>query len=206
MKHLKIFSINIGQIWRGLSNWDQLKKLISFSAVLNSYLWDKNREVIYKFLQNPSRSLNKDPSNFESQEHFTLHFMNKFSLTKSSKKKTIKNVNYLFRSSEAVAQVCSAKKVFLNISQNSKENTCAWVSFLIKSQAETLAQVFACQFCEISGNTVSYRTPLVAAFDYYHYLDQLFFRSHFWAILGVFCLKMTNIFFIFQIHVYITKN
>ena len=63
------------------------------------------------------------------------------------------------------------KKVFLNISQNSQENTCARVSFLIKLQArpcnfskkETLAQVFSCEFCEISKNTFFYRTPLVAA-------------------------------------------
>ena len=34
--------------------------------------------------------------------------------------------------SEAVAQGCSLKKVFLEISQNSQENTCARVSFLIK--------------------------------------------------------------------------
>ena len=27
---------------------------------------------------------------------------------------------------------------------------------------ETLAQVFSCEFCEISKNTFSYRTPLVA--------------------------------------------
>ena len=33
---------------------------------------------------------------------------------------------------KAVAQTCSAKKVFLEISQNSQENTCARVSFLIK--------------------------------------------------------------------------
>ena len=36
---------------------------------------------------------------------------------------------------EAVAQRCSIKKVFLKISQNSQENTCARVSFLIKLQA-----------------------------------------------------------------------
>ena len=29
---------------------------------------------------------------------------------------------------------------------------------------ETLAQVFSCEFCEISKNTFFYRTPLVAAF------------------------------------------
>ena len=30
---------------------------------------------------------------------------------------------------------------------------------------ETLAQVFPCEFCEISKNTFFYRTPLVAASD-----------------------------------------
>ena len=33
---------------------------------------------------------------------------------------------------EAVVQTCSVKKVFLEISQNLQENTCARVSFLIK--------------------------------------------------------------------------
>ena len=36
---------------------------------------------------------------------------------------------------KAVAQTCSVKKVFLQISQNSQEKTCARVSFLIKLQA-----------------------------------------------------------------------
>ena len=52
------------------------------------------------------------------------------------------------------------KKVFLEISQNSQENTCARVSFLIKLQAsglnankkDTVAQEFSCEFCEISKN------------------------------------------------------
>ena len=65
--------------------------------------------------------------------------------------------------SEAVAR-CSVKKVFLEISQNSQENTCARVSeacnFIKK---ETLAQVFSCEFCEISKNPFSYRTLTVAA-------------------------------------------
>ena len=67
--------------------------------------------------------------------------------------------------SEAVAQTCSVKKVFLEISQNSHENTSARVSFLIKLQArlflnkvtgaacnfiekETLAQVFPVNFAK----------------------------------------------------------
>ena len=53
------------------------------------------------------------------------------------------------------------KKVFSEISQNSQENTCARISCLIKLQAapatllkkKTLAQVFSCEFCEISKNT-----------------------------------------------------
>ena len=44
---------------------------------------------------------------------------------------------------EAVVQMCSVKKVFLEMSQNSQGNTC--------------------EFCEISKNTFSYRTPSVAA-------------------------------------------
>ena len=60
------------------------------------------------------------------------------------------------------------KKVFLEISQDSQEKTCARVSLLIKLQAgsfkfikkETLTQVSSCEFCEISKNTFFYRTPL----------------------------------------------
>ena len=50
---------------------------------------------------------------------------------------------------------CSVKKLFSETSPNSKENTCTRVSFLTKLQAETLAQVFSCQFCEVSENTFS---------------------------------------------------
>ena len=59
--------------------------------------------------------------------------------------------------------------MFLKISQNSQENTCVIVYFSIKLQAhtcnfvkkETLAQVFSCEFCEISKNN--------------------FFTEHLWA-------------------------
>ena len=55
---------------------------------------------------------------------------------------------------EAVVQRCFVNKVFLEISQNSQENTCVRVSLLIKLQAsnfikkETLAQVFPVKFAE----------------------------------------------------------
>ena len=67
--------------------------------------------------------------------------------------------------SETVVQRCSVKKVVLEISQNSQENTCASVSFLIKTR--TLAQVFSCEFCEISKDTFFLRTRPVAAFLVY---------------------------------------
>ena len=65
------------------------------------------------------------------------------------------------------------KKVFLEIFQNSQENTCAVISFLIKLQAEacnfikkeTLAQVFSCEFCKISKN--------------------IFFTEHLWTTVSV---------------------
>ena len=56
---------------------------------------------------------------------------------------------------EAVARRCSVKKVFLEISQNSQEGC----NFIKK---KTLTQVFSCEFCKISKNTFSYRTPPVA--------------------------------------------
>ena len=55
---------------------------------------------------------------------------------------------------EVVVLRCSVEKMFLDITQNSQENTCGRVSFLIKLQAQacnfiqnqTLGQVFSCEF------------------------------------------------------------
>ena len=63
---------------------------------------------------------------------------------------------------DAVAQRCSVKKFFLKIFQNSQENTCA--SSLQLYLKNTLAQVFSCEFCDLSINTFSYITPSMAAF------------------------------------------
>ena len=57
--------------------------------------------------------------------------------------------------SEAVARRCSVKKVCLEISQNSQENTCARASFLMLHASqpatllkkEALTQVFSCELC-----------------------------------------------------------
>ena len=67
-------------------------------------------------------------------------------------------VDPTFRSSQ---RSWSIKKVFLKISQNSQQNTCAKVSFLIKLQAsvcnfiekEALEQIFPVTFCKIFKNT-----------------------------------------------------
>ena len=71
-----------------------------------------------------------------------------------------------FHLTEAVVRRCSVKKIFLNISQNSQENTCARGSFLIKLQSwnlqlfkrEILAQVFSCEFCNYLRTTFLYNT------------------------------------------------
>ena len=68
---------------------------------------------------------------------------------------------------EAVVQRSSVKKVFLEISQNSHEKTCARVSFLTK------LQVFSCEFCKISKNTFFYKTPRVAASVYSNIYDKV---------------------------------
>ena len=64
---------------------------------------------------------------------------------------------------DAVALRCSVKKVFLEILQNSQENTQGRVSFLIRLldeackfiKKEAMAQVFSCGFYEIFKNTFS---------------------------------------------------
>ena len=72
-----------------------------------------------------------------------------------------------FLTIEAVVQRCSVKTVFLKSSQNSQENNCARVSFLIKLQdcrfikKETVAQVFSFEYCEIFKNILFYRAPPV---------------------------------------------
>ena len=63
---------------------------------------------------------------------------NKNSFSKAKKKGKSTKVSGKFISQEPVVQRCSVKKVFLEISQNSQENPCARVSFLITLQASGL--------------------------------------------------------------------
>ena len=64
----------------------------------------------------------------------------------------IKNWQDFGKLPEAATGGVFLKKVFLKISQNSQENTCARVraATLLK---KTVAQVFSCEFCEIFKST-----------------------------------------------------
>ena len=59
--------------------------------------------------------------------------------------------------------------MFLEISQNSKENTCVRVSFIYNFvKKETLAQMLSCEFREISKNTF-FTEHLLATASIYTY-------------------------------------
>ena len=65
--------------------------------------------------------------------------------------------------SEAVVQKCSAKKLFLEIRKIQRRTPVPGSLFKKSCRPETLVQVFSCELCEISKNTLIHRTPLVAA-------------------------------------------
>ena len=60
---------------------------------------------------------------------------------------------------EAVAQTCSVKQLFLEISQNSQKSTCARASFLIKLQAWGLLWIFVASFAVNFAKI--FRTPFL---------------------------------------------
>ena len=84
---------------------------------------------------------------------------------------------------EAASGANLLKKVPLEISQNSRENICARVSFLIKraiTNKETLAQVFSCEFWETFKNTFSYRSSPVAGYVFvknYNWISIFFLKQ-----------------------------
>ena len=102
---------------------------------------------------------------------FFVNTSEKFETTLASKHPVKRKSKEPMQITEAVAQRCSIKKLFLKISQYSQESTYARASFdkvaglrpgtLFKKK--TLAQVFSCEFCEIFKTTFYYRTSLVAA-------------------------------------------
>ena len=63
---------------------------------------------------------------------------------------------FLFYPAEAVVQRCSVKKAFLEISQNSQENTCARVSLLIKFHASGFFWIILFLIVEVSFSQILY--------------------------------------------------
>ena len=101
-----------------------------------------------------------------------LIWVSYFILSISLLKEGVCSQKYCTLYEEAVAWRCSVKKLFLKISQNSKGNTYARISFLIKlltsacnfTKIETLSQAFSCEFWEIHKNTYFYTIhPAVAS-------------------------------------------
>ena len=71
---------------------------------------------------------------------------------------------------EAAVGISSSKKVFLNILQNSQENTCDGVFFKCSCSLEvffiikgTPAQVFSSEVCEILGTSFYMTSPVTAS-------------------------------------------
>ena len=90
---------------------------------------------------------------------------------------------------KTVARRCSVKKVFSDFSQNSRENTCTRVSFLIKLQAsacnfvkrDILAQVFFSEFCKIWAWNFIKKRPWHRCFpvNFAKFLGTPFLSEHF---------------------------
>ena len=66
-----------------------------------------------------------------------------------------------YRISRSSRPECSVKTVFLEIS-HTRKHLCQRL-FFNKVASRALAQVFSCEFCQISKNTFFHRTPPVAA-------------------------------------------
>ena len=87
---------------------DHLSSFLRLSIFLKAQLGDNSLEVI-KIIYLPSSNILRKISNRVLKSSFAM--------------------------TEAVVRRCSVEKVFLEILQNSQENTCARASFLIKLQA-----------------------------------------------------------------------
>ena len=61
----------------------------------------------------------------------------------------------------SLPEVFCKRRVLRNFAKFTGKHLCQSLCNFVKQ--ETLAQVFSCEFCEISKNTFLHRTPLVAA-------------------------------------------
>ena len=88
-------------------------------------------------------------------------------MNKNKRPKVVNNEpNQNVKSKEAAIRSCSVKTVFLKISQNSQENTCARVSFLIKLYVADVNIMGAVEDPDIPGrprDTIITKPPILDA-------------------------------------------
>ena len=107
------------------------------------------------FLLNQSQSLSiysKNSTAFWRSKQYTDWVFTKWNVSPKWKLQTVwkgMTAFLLGLTNTSSHRRCSIKKMFLKISQNSLENACTRVTFLIKLQAPP---VFFCEFCEIFKN------------------------------------------------------
>ena len=106
-------------------NWD-LRVLLLLIVIHSERLYDLSVPKLHRAM-----AYCEVIFNFPAQKY--CHTTNGMFIFLTRNQKNIKRGD-----TEAVARRCSVKKVFLDISQNSQENTCVKVSFLIKLQASGL--------------------------------------------------------------------
>ena len=75
---------------------------------------------------------------YENYNHFFLEIVTSNQIVSEVFTSKLTSLFVMNPFPEAVARRCSVENMFLEISQNSQENTCARVSFLIKLQASGL--------------------------------------------------------------------
>ena len=127
-------SMNFRSVIRGVSRTAATSKIELFVIIVNGF----QRLTIITMCSIMDVAVDLDPPLKKT------HFRN---LWTNNGKAMIK--------SEAATRGVLLKNVFLEIWQNSQENTCARTWKKEDWQRETLAEVFSCEFCEISNNTFS---------------------------------------------------
>ena len=133
---------------------ERVKSPFIFNPTVGNIYYHKKTLLWYLYLS-------KAFSTFFSLDLFSIIFDSFIQGTFVKKGSASNNTNrYSFSNTsdaEAVVLRCPVKKVFLKISQNSQENTCARVSLLIKLQAWDSnlikTRMFFCEFCKIFKNT-----------------------------------------------------
>ena len=99
---------------------------MNFFVVLKS--WEKKTKKSFSLNMVEEELVLQDGFCYKAPEAITAYKKKKLIFQLTAIEKRMEN----FQTQEAVTRRCSVKKMFLEISQNSQENTCARVSFLIK--------------------------------------------------------------------------